>query len=99
MKNILHFKYFAILSFFYFSFWVGCEDKAEEKEQKIEKNKTKEKVTASTLEPYIEVAEMMINERDPIKLLQAKSFLEEAVFLQYLISKIGNKCIIIAYSV
>ena len=47
--------------------------------QKIEKNKTKEKVTASTLEPYIEVAEMMINERDPIKLLQAKSFLEEAV--------------------
>lgn len=47
--------------------------------KKIDKNKTKEKVTASTLEPYIEVAEMMINERDPIKLLQAKSFLEEAV--------------------
>jgi hypothetical protein len=47
--------------------------------QKIEKNKTKEKITSSTLKPYIEVAEMMINERDPIKRLQAKSFLEEAV--------------------
>ena len=47
--------------------------------QKIEKNKTKEKVTATTLEPYIEVAEIMITERDPIKILQAKSFLEEAV--------------------
>ena len=39
MKNILHFKYCAILSFFYFSFWVGCDDKAEEKEQNIEKKK------------------------------------------------------------
>ena len=47
--------------------------------KKIEKNKAKEKVTANTLEPYIEVAEMMMGEDDPIKLLQAKSFLDEAL--------------------
>ena len=47
--------------------------------KKIEKNRSKEKVTAAGLEPYIEVTELMMHEKDPIKRLQAKSFLDEAM--------------------
>ncbi len=33
MKNILHFKYYGILSLFIFLFWLGCEDNIEKNEQ------------------------------------------------------------------